>query len=348
MTDRPCVRQRDAVAWLQGELTEPGASAFEAHRRECRSCREFTEDASRVLDVLATSTAPATTAPRRARASWLHAAALVVLVCWAVLGRERLDPQAPDRTLALRVGHELSGFRIVEIPEQNTGSWLGRRLGADGTWGSELSTGLGGQEVGLHALGLLALCAHIDGGEVVSGSDGPRSEPVLEASRWLMARQDGKGAIGLPLHAGYADHAIATTALLEAAAITGRPEISRSAERAVAMLLSDAPWVGMAPMGGRNTPVLAWSLRALLATDERTRDEVGHERVDQAMQRMGRALHLDLGALATSKRPETDRLAGLCLGRGGPQSGLPQPAPASTSLGALYTASVVALASTDR
>jgi len=152
-------------------------------------------------------------------------------------------------------------------------AWLAGEQRGDGSWPSAATPGAAPgaptpHEVGVTALALLALL-----GDGNTPERGPYKRAVAAGVRWLASRQDAGGLVGEPLgHAFLYDHAIATIALCEAAALAPSPEVTAAAQDAVACALRArnpySAWrYDVPPVGDNDTSVTGWMVAALKAAE---------------------------------------------------------------------------------
>jgi len=169
--------------------------------------------------------------------------------------------------------------------------WLASTLRPDGRFDTGRLEVPSADEVGLHALALLALAS----ADVPAERAPETSAAALRAARWLLDQQDDDGSIGAPVGAGF-DHALGTVALLEAGVLTGDAAVREGADRAVALIAQrqaqDGGWQPRAPgRAGASPAQTAWTLAALLRAQQ-----LGATELQPAIARGQARLVADLGS----------------------------------------------------
>lgn len=245
-------RSHEVTAWLQGELGDADAAAFEQALARSPALRRQVDAERRVLAGLAALDDAAwndARATRRHRPEWragLAAAAALVLAL-VVLDALRVDA-APEAPVASGGDDAEVVARLLSRPDVDT---------------------LGGRELGLRALGVVALArAEVDG----------TPDALVASVDWLLAHQTDDGTLRRSPDAS--DHAVATVALLEASRHVDVP--ADALDRAVDVLRLRAR---RAPPPGTHTVDEAWLLQALLLARD-----LGHDRCDLAIDAVHRSL----------------------------------------------------------
>ncbi|MBL4846331.1 MAG: hypothetical protein JKY65_12455 [Planctomycetes bacterium] len=154
--------------------------------------------------------------------------------------------------------------------------WLKRAQSEDGKWDSDgwrdlenhprngHNAGDGRYDPGVTSLALLAFL-----GNGQSPRSGTFKRTVSRGLAWLKRRQKANGAISFEGGETIYNHAISTTALCEAYALTGDPELKRYAEKAIAFCLKaqnpNLGWQYGVKTGKNDTSVTGWMILALKA-----------------------------------------------------------------------------------
>ncbi len=229
--------------------------------------------------------------------------------------------------------------------------WLANTLRPDGRFDTGRLEVPHADEVGLHALALLALASADEGSERTPET----TDAALRAARWLLDQQDDDGSIGAPVGAGF-DHALGTVALLEAGVLTGDAEVRAGARRAVALIAEcqepDGGWQPRAPgQAGASLAQTAWTLAALLRAQQlgvtelqpaiargqsRLATDLGPRELADLGPGVGRVLSADLARSVTPSELDLPAVRAVALGASRPR--------APTPAGGLYAASFAVLA----
>lgn len=187
-------------------------------------------------------------------------------------GRRRLASQG-GQPIATAIG---DGLLWLASNQRDNGSWSAY------PWSDEDGKPTGNHEAGLTGLALLAFLA--DG---QTHDDALYDESIQRGIQWLLDTQNSEtGVFGKPsAHDSIYDHAIATQAMAEYAAQTGKDAAFESTTLAVAYLEQQQTeaggWRYEKAMGGGDTSVTAWIVSALAAA--RTADvEVDPESMELA------------------------------------------------------------------
>lgn len=234
MSPEICPHERDAVAWIQAELSADEARRFAEHLVGCEPCRRFLRDAEGLLQDLAggQTRRAAVTPARAAPGGPAHPRA-------APRWPARLSLVAAAAALLLALLNTFDGGTqpsVTPSTERAQLAWIEQRLSGEGTWPDEATTGLRAQQIGLHSMALLALAR--------GASDEPTDERragVARAARWLIGRQNDDGSLGLAPARSDFDHVVGTRALLESWSLLGGEPLHEAAAAALAHLAAPSP-----------------------------------------------------------------------------------------------------------
>jgi hypothetical protein len=186
--------------------------------------------------------------------------------------REGLEEEGGSQETEAAVSAALRWLAAHQSPD---GRWDGdgwqqncsgpRCQSAGGGWCTE--NGDGRYDAGLTALALLALL-----GQGNTSTQGEHADAVQRGLRWLVRQQRSDGSVGFDHGETIYNHALATTALCEAYAMTGDEELRGYAEKAVRFCVeAQNPGLGWkyGTRSGRNdTCVTGWMVQALQAGQE--------------------------------------------------------------------------------
>ena len=157
-------------------------------------------------------------------------------------------------------------------------AWLLRSQSKDGRWDADgfarvgvdgMLQGHGIQDVGVTGLALLAL----QGAGAGAKTDGPYAQAIRSGLKWLVAQQDGDGAIGSRGDSQFSyGHAVAAQALIKGYGRTGAAWLKTAARKATRFILdAQNPYrgwrYGVRP-GDNDSHVTSWMLAALAAAKD--------------------------------------------------------------------------------
>jgi len=257
-------------SYLHGELSDREKARFEAHLKECDSCRGELDAVRRVserlkelpAEELKRDLAPAIMAkiPQeswgRHGFNWALAAGLAACLALAVLGglllfhRGEQDTQVPAY-----VARESKAVKQALV-------WLAGFQEPDGSWDAKKSGGHKDYTLGLTGLAVLAL---LSGDE--KPLEGAHAASISRGLEYIVAQQQPDGRFG-PLVAGAMyNHGISTVALLEAYGLNRDETLKRPIDRALGYIYAQQKdsggWGYRKGRSPANTSISIWQLHAL-------------------------------------------------------------------------------------